>query len=105
MQAFWPHLLTFGGLLLEIGCTLHALVVKRDARATIAWVGLIWLTPMVGAFLYVLFGVNRIHRRAKKCASGRVTSRKWRIHKRPWTARRSARRWERGATIFCRWSA
>jgi len=43
----------------------HAILFKRDVRATIAWVGLIWLVPFVGAGLYVWLGINRIQRRAR----------------------------------------
>ena len=42
----------------------HAILYKRDSRSAVSWVGLIWLTPLVGALLYVSFGVNRIERRA-----------------------------------------
>ncbi len=42
----------------------HALVYKRDVRATIAWVGFILVLPLVGATLYWLLGVNRIQRKA-----------------------------------------
>jgi len=42
----------------------HAVLYKRDSRAAVAWVGLIWLVPVLGAVLYVLLGVNRIRRQA-----------------------------------------
>ncbi len=42
----------------------HALLYKRDTRATIAWVGFIWLVPLAGGVLYFILGVNRIKRRA-----------------------------------------
>src|SRR3974390_1073667 len=42
----------------------HAVLHKRDSRAAIAWVGFIWLVPLVGAVLYFIFGVNRLRRRA-----------------------------------------
>lgn len=65
LRDFWPHLLAGGGFLFEAGCAIHAILKKRDTRATISWMGLIWLTPLIGAVFYVLFGVNRISRRAK----------------------------------------
>lgn len=49
----------------------HVVLTKRDTRATIGWVGLIWLTPLVGAALYVWLGINRIERRARILRSGR----------------------------------
>jgi cardiolipin synthase len=42
----------------------HVILRKRDARAAIGWVGLIWLVPGLGAVIYAVFGVNRIRRRA-----------------------------------------
>jgi cardiolipin synthase A/B len=44
--------------------TVHVLLNKRDVGSSVAWVGLIWLSPVVGAVLYSLIGINRIQRRA-----------------------------------------
>ncbi len=44
----------------------HAIIYKRDHKASLTWVGLILLSPGIGALLYWLFGVNRIKRKAKK---------------------------------------
>ncbi len=51
-------------VLLAIIASAHVVLFKRDSRAAVGWVGLIWLAPVVGAVLYVLFGINRIRRRA-----------------------------------------
>src|SRR5262245_37260838 len=42
----------------------HAVLYKRDSRAAVLWVGIIWLIPLVGPLLYFLLGINRIRRRA-----------------------------------------
>lgn len=55
------------GLVLGLASVLasaHVILHKRDPRAAIGWVGLVWLVPGLGALLYVAFGVNRIRRRA-----------------------------------------
>ncbi len=44
----------------------HALIYKRDPRSATLWVLLIALLPFAGPLLYVLFGVNRVHRRARR---------------------------------------
>src|SRR5580700_4374209 len=44
--------------------TVHALINKRDVPAAIGWIGLAWLSPVIGGLLYVGFGVNRVKRRA-----------------------------------------
>ena len=43
----------------------HVLLYKRDTRAATGWIGLIWLSPVVGAALYLLLGINRISRKAR----------------------------------------
>lgn len=40
------------------------LLSRRNVQARVGWVGVIWLVPVVGVLLYLLFGVNRIRRRA-----------------------------------------
>ncbi len=44
----------------------HVVLNKRDVRAAIGWCGIILLTPFLGTALYVLFGVNRLERKARK---------------------------------------
>jgi cardiolipin synthase len=51
-------------LLVDIAVSLHVVLHKRDTRAAISWVGLIWLAPVAGILLYGLFGLNRIRRQA-----------------------------------------
>jgi cardiolipin synthase len=53
-------------ILLSVVTSVHAILHKRDPRAAVSWTGLIWLVPIGGALLYVIFGVNRIARRAGK---------------------------------------
>lgn len=61
----WAWIAT--GLTLSVSflATLHALFLKRDVRATLGWMGVIWLVPFFGAVLYLLLGINRIARRAE----------------------------------------
>jgi cardiolipin synthase len=51
-------------LLLAVGVTAHILVHKRDPGSAVAWIGIAWLSPVLGSLLYVLLGVNRVRRRA-----------------------------------------
>jgi cardiolipin synthase len=51
-------------LLLAVVASGHAVLFKRDSRAAIAWVGFIWLVPLIGATLYFIFGINRLRRQA-----------------------------------------
>ncbi len=48
------------------GCvSAHILINKRNVHSAIGWIGLCWLSPFVGALLYIVFGINRIQRRAR----------------------------------------
>lgn len=42
----------------------HALLWKRDPRATLGWIGICLTLPMLGPILYATFGVNRVRRTA-----------------------------------------
>ena len=44
----------------------HAIMTKRDPRSAAGWCALIIFTPLMGAVLYWLLGINRIERKAKK---------------------------------------
>ena len=60
----WPWVLTIVSIALAIGVTIHAVLWKRDIRAAIAWTGLAWLAPLLGAGAYFWLGVNRVQRKA-----------------------------------------
>ncbi len=50
---------------LALTVTAHALRTKRDPGSAVAWIGLAWLSPVLGSVIYALLGVNRVQRRAK----------------------------------------
>ena len=50
--------------LVNLVASAHVILRKRDSRAAVSWVGLIWLVPGLGALIYAALGVNRIRRRA-----------------------------------------
>lgn len=63
-NSFWPWAtVTF---LVDLGATCHIVLNKRDNRAALGWVGLVWFTPLVGSILYFLFGINRVQRKARR---------------------------------------
>jgi len=64
VQQVWPYLIGALVATSAIAASLHAIFTKRHVGAAVAWVGLIWLSPIVGAVLYLFLGINRIHRRA-----------------------------------------
>jgi cardiolipin synthase len=63
--AFWPYAAVMLTVVLALVTSGHAVLSKRDTRAAIGWVGVIWLAPIIGVLLYVWLGINRIERRAR----------------------------------------
>lgn len=49
----------------------HVVLNKRDVRAAIGWSGVIFLAPFVGSLLYLLFGINRLKRKASRLFGNR----------------------------------
>ncbi len=79
--AVLPQLIGVSVFIVSCIASAHVVLNKRDTKAAVGWVGLIWLVPAIGALLYILLGINRIRRRAKDLrpehtltSSGRVLS-------------------------------
>lgn len=51
---------------ISISLTIHILLNKSDPKASLMWIALVWFTPIFGAVFYLLFGINRITRRAQR---------------------------------------
>ncbi|WP_408904561.1 cardiolipin synthase [Nguyenibacter sp. L1] len=64
--------------------TMHVLLNKREVGAAIGWIGITALMPFTGGALYVMFGINRVHRRARKL-----------IGRQSWHSRTVSSRWKR----------
>jgi len=62
----WPFVFTVLYVGTAAAASAHVVLFKRDVRGAVAWSGLIWLSPFVGAALYFMFGINRIKRRATR---------------------------------------
>lgn len=61
----WPYAVTAATVVIALLASSHVLLHKRDVRASIAWVGFIWVLPIAGALLYAMLGINRIRRKAR----------------------------------------
>lgn len=70
-EYFWYIVFSISVVIFSLGTSLHAVLRKRDHRAAVMWVAFIWFSPLVGAICYIVFGVNRIRRRAAKLKHGR----------------------------------
>ena len=60
-----PYLLSALDVAVSLLASGHVILSKRDTRAAIGWIGLIWLSPLVGTVLDWLLGINRISRKAR----------------------------------------
>lgn len=70
---FWA-LLAVAHVALALSISLHVLFNKRDVGASMAWMGLAWLSPFLGALIYVSFGINRVERRALRLRKRRPSA-------------------------------
>ncbi len=64
----WPNgwLIVGFVFLAQLLASIHILRTKNDVRSAITWIGLVWIAPMLGLLSYILFGINRIRRRARR---------------------------------------
>jgi cardiolipin synthase len=53
------------GFVLAVAITIHVLLGKREVASAVGWIGLVWFAPILGAISYLMFGVNRVKRRAR----------------------------------------
>ncbi len=59
---YWPHILFILSFIAGATAAIHAAMTKEEVRSAIGWVGICILSPIVGASLYFIAGINRIRR-------------------------------------------
>src|SRR6056297_77573 len=59
-------------ILLSLTTAGHALLHKRTPSSALGWITVCLIFPFVGAFLYFLFGINRVETRARKLEDKRA---------------------------------
>lgn len=62
IENYWPHFLALLSFALGAPAIIHAAMTKEDVRAAAGWVGVILLSPIVGAAIYAVAGINRMRR-------------------------------------------
>ena len=62
-QTVWPYVLTLIHIAGACWVTVDAISRKDDVRAAVGWIGLAWLSPILGTTAYTLLGINRIRRK------------------------------------------
>ncbi len=59
---YWPHIIFAVTVVASVLAAVHAAMTKQDVRAAIGWVGVVIFSPLFGALLYFVAGINRIRR-------------------------------------------
>lgn len=62
LVAHWGQILAVLSIAMGAAAAIHAAMTKEDVRAAIGWVGVVILSPIIGALLYMFAGINRIRR-------------------------------------------
>ncbi|MBB4953223.1 cardiolipin synthase [Agrobacterium vitis] len=62
VSTYWPHLLAVVSTVMGVVAAVHVAMTKRDVRSANAWVGVIVLSPILGALVYAVAGINRMRR-------------------------------------------
>jgi cardiolipin synthase A/B len=65
LRDLWPHVAVTLTIFVSLVTSGYVILYKRDSRSAILWVAFIWLLPVLGAIVYLAFGVNRIRLRAR----------------------------------------
>ena len=66
LEEILPLLVAAAAIAIPALASYHIIDSKDDVRAAIGWAGLVWLVPFIGTILYLLFGINRIRRKAAR---------------------------------------
>lgn len=62
----WVTITVISHITISLLTSLHVVLFKESERTSLAWIGLVVLSPVLGSLFYWLFGINRIQRRAQK---------------------------------------
>ncbi|MFT4653092.1 MAG: cardiolipin synthase [Kangiellaceae bacterium] len=63
---YWVTITVILHISFSLVTSLHVLLFKENERTSLAWIGLVVLSPVFGGMFYWLFGINRIKRLAQK---------------------------------------
>ncbi len=59
---YWPHIIFVISGVASAVAAVHAAMTKKDVRAATGWVAVILFSPLFGALIYAIAGINRIHK-------------------------------------------
>lgn len=64
LSPYWPHIVFVLSVVMGATAAVHVAMTKDEVRSAIGWVGVILLSPIIGALLYLIAGINRVRRTA-----------------------------------------
>lgn len=62
LSTYWPHIVFVLSVVMGATAAVHVAMTKDEVRSAVGWVGVILLSPIIGAVLYLIAGINRIRR-------------------------------------------
>lgn len=62
LSSYWPHIVFVLSVVMGATAAVHVAMTKEEVRSAVGWVGVILLSPIIGALLYLIAGINRIRR-------------------------------------------
>ena len=65
LQHLWAELFAIASIALAVGLAIGVILRKRNERSAIGWIGVLLLSPPLGSIAFLMFGINRIRRRAR----------------------------------------
>lgn len=66
IYSHWVSIIVVVYISLSVFTSIHVLLYKENERSSLAWIGLVIFSPVMGTLFYWLFGINRIKRFAQK---------------------------------------
>ncbi len=65
----YQYLIVVCSFIVAIYAATHALIYKKDSRAAFGWIAVCIFLHLFGPLLYFIFGINRVHKRARVLAA------------------------------------
>lgn len=63
LSPYWPHIFFILSVVMGATAAIHVAMTKEEVRSAVGWVGVILLSPIIGALLYLIAGINRVRRK------------------------------------------
>ena len=72
IQIYWAETLAVLSVVFGTVAATHAAMTKREVRSALGWVGVIILSPLVGAMIYAVAGINLFSLKGRRFRIGQA---------------------------------